>query len=276
MNTNEYIASGVLELYALGALSSLEMKEVEANLLLYPELQEELDQILLGLEAYATVHAKEPSPALKDKIFSKLSFEENNQKQEAPKIKAQISEPEVKIIPLQPRYLTAVRWLSAACIALLFTSGFLLFQNSTYKSTINDLASQLETKDKEYADLKVKFTSSEHLLAEVQKPETHKILLNSKTGKADEMAVIFMNVKTVDVMVYTNQLASLPANEQYQLWALVDGKPMDMGVFDSNDSLQSTKKFPELMQAQAFAITIEQKGGSPTPTLEKMVVFGAI
>jgi anti-sigma-K factor RskA len=276
VNTNEYIASGVLELYALGTLSSEEMKEVEANLLLYPELQEELDQILLGLEAFATAHAKEPSPALKDKIFSKLSFDENIQKQEASEIEVQIPAPEVKIIPLQPNYLAAVRWLAAACIALLFTSGFLLFQNSNYKSTINDLASQLETKDKEYADLKVKLTSSEYLLAEVQKPETHKILLNSKSGKKDELAVIFMNVKTEDVMVYTNQLASLPANEQYQLWAMVDGKPMDMGVFDANNSLQSTKKFPELMQAQAFAITVEQKGGSASPTMDKMVVFGAI
>jgi anti-sigma-K factor RskA len=276
LNTNEYIASGVLELYALGALSSEEMKEVEAKLLLHPELQEELDQILLGLEAYATAHAKEPSPALKDKIFSKLSFEENNQKQEVPKIEVQIPTPEVKIIPLQPNYLTAVRWLAAACIALLFTNGFLLFQNSTYKSTINDLASQLETKDKEYADLKAQFTNSENLLAEVQKPETHKIILSSKRGKADEMAVVFMNVKTEEVMIYTNQLASLPENKQYQLWALVNGKPMDMGVFDSNDSLQNAKRFPELMQAQAFAITIEQKGGSTVPNMEQMVVLGAI
>ena len=276
MNTADYISSGILELYALGALTAEESKEVESNLLLYPELQEELDQIYLGLELYAASYAKEPSPELKEKIFSKLTFKENGEEKEI--VRPEITEKasEAKVIELQPNYLIAVRWLAAACVALLFTSGYLFFKNSTYQSTIDELASRLETRDKEYADLNLQLTTSSNMLAEVQKPETHKILLNSKRGKADEIAVVFMNVKTEEVMLYTKQLASLPSNQQYQLWALVDGKPIDMGVFDANDSLQKVKKFPELMQAQAFAITIEQEGGSISPTMEQMVVLGAI
>ena len=276
MNTANYISSGIIELYALGALTANESKEVENNLDLYPELQEELDQIYLGLELYAAAHAKEPSPELKEKIFSKLTFQENGEEKEI--VRPEITEKasDSKVIELQPNYLTAVRWLAAACVTLLFISGYLFLKNSTYQATIDELASRLEMRDKEYADLNVQLTTSSNMLAEVQKPETRKILLNSKRGIADEMAVVFMNVKTEEVMLYTKQLASLPSNQQYQLWALVNGKPINMGVFDANDSLQNAKKFPELMQAQAFAITIEQKGGSASPTMEQMVVLGAI
>jgi len=276
VNTANYISSGILELYALGALTADESKEVESNLLLYPELQEELDQIYLGLELYAASHAKEPSSELKGKIFSKLTFQENGGEKEI--VKSEITEKatETKVMELRPNYLIAVRWLAAACVALLFISGYLFYENSTHQSTIDKLDDLTERVNKGYADFERQLTASENMVEELLKPELHKILLNSKRGKADEIVVVFMNVKTEEVMLYTKQLASLPSNKQYQLWALVNGKPINMGVFDGLNSLQNVKKFPELMQAQAFAITIEQEGGSILPTMEQIVVLGAI
>jgi anti-sigma-K factor RskA len=64
-------------------------------------------------------------------------------------------------------------------------------------------------------------------------------------------------------------MPQLANNKQYQLWALIDGKPKDLGVFDARQDnvmiqMNDTKK------AQAFAITIEKKGGVPTPTLDSL------
>jgi anti-sigma-K factor RskA len=68
-------------------------------------------------------------------------------------------------------------------------------------------------------------------------------------------------------------MPKLPSDQQYQLWALLDGKPQSLGVFDS---LQNNVilKMDNVKKAQAFAITIEKQGGNPSPTLEKMQSSG--
>ena len=73
-------------------------------------------------------------------------------------------------------------------------------------------------------------------------------------------------------------LASLPApseEQQYQLWAIVDGQPVDAGVFDieKGNILQQLKT---ISNAQAFAVTLEKKGGSPTPTLAALFLIGNV
>ena len=66
------------------------------------------------------------------------------------------------------------------------------------------------------------------------------------------------------------------AEHQYQLWALVDGVPVDLGVFDAEGNGIGFKDMKSIGKAQAFAVTLEPKGGSKNPTLDQMVVMGAI
>jgi anti-sigma-K factor RskA len=71
----------------------------------------------------------------------------------------------------------------------------------------------------------------------------------------------------------------MPKNDeahQYQLWALVDGKPVDLGVFDSTDKTIGLKDMKSIGNAQTFAVTLEPRGGSVSPTLEKLMVIGNI
>ena len=79
--------------------------------------------------------------------------------------------------------------------------------------------------------------------------------------------VVMWNKTTGNVYVNNIQLPTTPTNKQYQLWALKDGKPIDLGVFDVNSNLQNMKI---IYGAQAFAVTLENKGGSPTPHLEEL------
>ena len=71
----------------------------------------------------------------------------------------------------------------------------------------------------------------------------------------------------------------MPANDaehQYQLWALVDGKPVDLGVFDMNADDDGMVRMKAIENAQAFAVTLERRGGSSVPTMEQMMVLGTI
>jgi anti-sigma-K factor RskA len=270
LNTKEYIESGILEIYAMDALSPEETKEVERNLALYPELNKELELIREGLALFATTYAQEPKAHLKSKVLDALPFAEAEIKPIAKETSLKPAE-EAKVIKLKS---SINIWLAAASVALLISTTWLVFRNGQYSERIAELETRIADSEQQFADLNARFTANTKYLADVTSPDTKKILLSSKTQDAGANAVVFLNTKDASVLISIDQLAEIPETNQYQLWALVDGKPIDMGVLDSN-GVQKAKNIPELLNAQAFAITIEKKGGSPTPTLEKMVAAGA-
>ncbi len=73
MNIPEYISSGVLEDYCLGALSDTQMAEVEAVCAKHPEVKEELVSIQKALEGYVTEQPVWRKAALKSPIWETLS-----------------------------------------------------------------------------------------------------------------------------------------------------------------------------------------------------------
>jgi anti-sigma-K factor RskA len=50
---------------------------------------------------------------------------------------------------------------------------------------------------------------------------------------------------------------------------------VDAGVFDMKDGSGMTK-MKNIPKAEAFAVTLERKGGSTTPSLDKLYVMGKV
>jgi anti-sigma-K factor RskA len=71
-------------------------------------------------------------------------------------------------------------------------------------------------------------------------------------------------------------LPPLAESKQYQLWAIVDGKPVDLGMLPNEKQESLLLRMKDVSEPQAFAITIEPKGGSARPTLDQMIVLGKI
>ena len=76
--------------------------------------------------------------------------------------------------------------------------------------------------------------------------------------------------------INVNSLPVPSADKQYQLWAIVDGKPVDAGVFTMTSDSASIQKMKSISGAQAFAVTLEKKGGNPTPTMTAMYLMGNV
>ena len=72
MNINDYISSGILELYVTGELSPAERAEVEAMAVKHPEIRTELEAIEIAMEKYAMMHAVEPPKNTLDAILNAL------------------------------------------------------------------------------------------------------------------------------------------------------------------------------------------------------------
>ena len=77
------------------------------------------------------------------------------------------------------------------------------------------------------------------------------------------------------VFLEMKNLPAAPSGKQYQLWAIVDGKPVDMGMYSAKAD-STVQEMKSVDNAQAFAITLEKEGGNPTPTMEEMYVMGTI
>ena len=101
-----------------------------------------------------------------------------------------------------------------------------------------------------------------------------KIELTSVPGKPSALAQVIWDTNTKIVYVADVSLPNVPSDKQYQLWAIVDGKPVDAGMLTDTKNLAQKMKVFE--KAEMFAITLEQKGGSPVPTMEAMYVAGKV
>ena len=76
--------------------------------------------------------------------------------------------------------------------------------------------------------------------------------------------------------IIANSLPTPAQGKQYQLWAIQDGKPVDLGMLPSVATNDTLLKMKTIENPQAFAITLEQEGGVPSPTMSEMYVMGGI
>jgi anti-sigma-K factor RskA len=104
------------------------------------------------------------------------------------------------------------------------------------------------------------------------------VALKGTTIAPQAYATIFWDTTAKkDVYLIINNLPQPASDKQYQLWALLDGKPIDLGVFDMEiRKKRLLVKMQNVQKAQAFAITLEPRGGSQNPTLDSMYVMGSL
>lgn len=254
MNLKEYIESGKLETYVLGGLNEAESREVERFAREYPEIAHELSKIQLGFEKYVQNIAITPPAAVKAKLMEAIDSESN-------------------IVLFTP----FLKFTMAASFALVLTLAATTFY---YQNKWQSSEQQLSSSNEEKKALQEQALAQRQTLDEYQSfaalvadTSVAKIILNGTAVSPTSNAIVFWNSRTKEVFLDPNGLPGIPADKQYQLWAIVNGNPVDMGVFETGNPVPVIK-MKTAGNVQAFAITLETKGGNPTPTLEAMYVLG--
>jgi anti-sigma-K factor RskA len=268
-----YIESGILELYVLGQLSAPEANEVETMAIKYAVVKAEITAIELAMEAYALDNAIAPSDELSDKIFNKIN---NNSITE---------QTEAKIFPLHQGAndlkIRTLRYALVACVALLIISLASLLSLYNQLNTAHDQIASLNTdKDKFVRTVnKLEFDKAgmENIIAMTETDEWATVKLAGVQNSPNSKMLVYWNKKNKNILI-NHSAMNLPkadTGHEYQLWALVDGKPVSLGVFGTN-AKDAVQQMETIEKAQAFAVTIEPTGGSVNPTMEKMVVMGSV
>ncbi|MCX2740908.1 cupin domain-containing protein [Pontibacter anaerobius] len=80
----EFIESGVLELYVMGAASPEEVLAVEQMAAAHPEVKQEVEQIRLSIEHYAQAHALKPRATVKTLLMATIDYLERMKEGELP------------------------------------------------------------------------------------------------------------------------------------------------------------------------------------------------
>jgi anti-sigma-K factor RskA len=263
MDSKAYIESGILETYALGMCSEAEAREVEAMCAKHPELKQELTQIEESLFNYALAHSKSPKAETRAKVLNeinKLQQAENNPKQ---------------------IHLFYNNRLAIAATLIVFSLSLLgnIFFYAKWKSANQDVIALLSEKQQLAESLntnKVKYETMKQDMAILTNPDVVKIAMKGVAKSPESLAMIYWNKKSKEVFIELTALPTPQDGKQYQLWAIVDGKPVDAGMISLSGEDTALHRMKDFESAQAFAITLEQEGGSPTPTLTEMYVMGAV
>lgn len=279
MRIEEYIASGILENYLLGVVSPQEKQEVECMSHIYPEIKQELNALEFAIEKYLLAQEIPVSDDLWSTIEAKLEDRNVDQSSSNDEKEAKI----VEIVSInRPSRMTTL--FMVASIAAILIIGFFFVQTSnTLNSKLNNKESQLASIQNEMQGLKEenngvldKLNYEKELVAFLSDPDMKSIMMKGMSPKdANANSQVCWNSKSKKVMLCIGELPANPEDKQYQLWAMVDGKPIDLGVFDVNGT-HPMIPMTSIENPQAFAVTLEKKGGSPTPTLSELYVLGAM
>ena len=275
MNLKDVISSGLLESYVLGTSTAEETALVAELCTKYPELLGEIEAIEAGLLGFSEQLAPPLNPSLKNKITGELTF--NDAENTASENTASENKV-VKTIPINSSSLSFYKFGMAASLLLFVSSFFYTVMLHRRVSQLNgELAEVTASKSYMAQEMQVQqasITTTREQLQIASDPKVKKVALNGMNSLSSMAAAILWNTETREVY-FNAQAMPAPGDKQYQLWAIVNGKPVDAGMIelDSSGVFQKMKTIPE---AQAFAVTIEKKGGSTSPSLETMCLLGNV
>ncbi len=260
MNTKDYIESGILDAYALGALPPEEAAAVEQAVSRYPELAAELAAIQATVSQMAGSAAVPPPPHMQQQIWNAI------QAADAPHVTT-------RQIPLPPPATReGLTWGRAAVWAALIGSTVLnvLLINNSNRMKGEQTAMRTEVGELKQAQQQLAAEMDDYRKAQKMMADTatQTVVMHTVVQGHPMAATVYWSKQNGAAWVAMNALPVPPKGKQYQLWVIQNGKPVSMGVLPGYMASTPGVKLVDMqvMNAEAFAISLEKEGGNATPT----------
>lgn len=258
-NIQEYLESGILELYIYGSLTEAEHEEVTRVLREYPEVRQEVEQIEEALMSLSGEVAPYDPQVLLNSLKNKISHKPKR------KIKTY-------------RNFTAIAGWAASVILLI---GLFMMYNSNRElnerlSTLEIEQAQLET---QIVEARENADKAEQLLEVLRSRNIEKVPLQGQDFAPNAYASAYWNKAQGVTYIDAQNLPAPPQGMVYQVWSLkLDPlTPVSIGLLeDFEENTNGIFIVENNNESEAFGITLEPAGGSNTPTLEKLMVLGTV
>lgn len=258
MNTKDYIASGILELYIAGSLSEKENEEVHAEILKNPELLAEVQSIEKAI-VQLTAAAKKDAKYSFDNIKNQLKVNQ-------PKV--------ISIAKPKTNWLQYSGWAASLLIGSILV--FTLSQNNQLK---NQVASEKQQLEAQIDSASTNLAAAEKLIDIFRDKDIISIPLAGQNVSPNSYAKVYWDKKTNSIYLDAKGLPEPPKGKVYQVWSLKLSPltPTSLGTLDTFTA-DANKIFTitNANQSEAFGITLEPAGGSISPNLEQLYALGAV
>jgi anti-sigma-K factor RskA len=276
LNIEEYISSGIIENYVLGLTSPEENLEVEEMSARHPEVARAIEAYRHTMDAYSSLHAVKPPEQLKARIIDAIRTENSNPPQESATLMSNNTKENAAVILLRKWK----RWAIAATILLIVSLVFNGIYIGKYQKSRDSYTTLLQSQQRLAAQnntMEARLVKVEKNMQVLMNPAMKSVVMEGVNNHPGMLATIYWDAESRQTYLGTTNLPVPPKGMAYQLWAIVDGKPVDMGMYNPADQkglLSMKDVIPG--KIQAFAITLEKQGGSPAPTMDQMYVMGKI
>ena len=275
MNIQEYIESGILELYVYGLLSSDENDEVNKIAQQYEEIANEISAI----EKALVLISESVAPNLSGKNYVAIKNNLLGNDSNVPSVISNISKKtENTKIKSTKKGVIYLGWIAAILIAF---GGFYY-----YDLLEKDALKKQKEFEKEKKELNFKVielnslnAEAENLISIFRDTSNFVVPLQGQDVAPKAFAKIFWNKETKTIYIDALGLPNPPEGMVYQVWSfkLDPLIPTSLGILDTykkNDrKFFKVKPSPE---SEAFGISLEPSGGSETPTLEQLFTLGKV
>jgi anti-sigma-K factor RskA len=290
MNKQEFL--DLCDAYALGALDGddlIRFREVLQNAAaMDAEMRDVLTSALHAAEQLSlTAPEAAPSPAVKQRLMARVRTSEAS----LPRTEARVASFDPPREPWIGRLFGA--WLTPrpayafAFSLLVALVGLIAYVNSLSGNLKHQEGALALARDR-ILELQDSLSQKEALLEVIRSREMQLVVLSGTDSNPTGFGKILWDPERKTAVLQVS-LPPQPDGTDYQLWVIRDQKPVDAGVFQvsarggdvrtagSNGGLYKIDRLVETdkRHINAFAVTVEPKGGVPQPT-GKMMLLGGI
>lgn len=262
METNEYIESGVLELYVFGLLSESENIEIAQK----AKDNVEINNEIIAIEKAIVNFSKSFSPYLSVDNFEKI------------KSKLEINTGKVIQLETKPKKTNYLGWVAAA--VFLLGLGYQYKQQTVFESKLDTLQNENSQLNSVVESTRNSNDKTKALLNVIRDNRNTVIQLAGQAAAPNASAKVYWNQETQVVHVDASGLPKPPEGMVYQVWSLKLKPaltPTSIGLMaDFSGENNLIFAVENTTGAEAFGITLEPKGGSKTPTMEQLYALGAV
>lgn len=273
-NIQEYIDSGILELYVYGKLNEAEIAEVQKMAQQYDKVNEEIyaiEQALILLSgSVAPSLSVKNYESIKNHLIGPVSFQISNEDETSNTVK--------EIKKNRSKALIYIGWITAIIVTLLSFYFYDQFQKewNLKEKSFESEKSNLKNKLIELNSLN---DEAEHLITVFRDTSNLVVPLHGQDVAPKSFAKIYWNKQTKTIYIDALGLPNPPLGMVYQVWSfkLNPLTPTSLGILDTykRDGRKFFKVNPS-DNSEAFGISLEPEGGSETPTLEQLFTLGKV
>lgn len=263
MTDGQHIPQEDLALYAMHSLTPAEDAVLQAHLHTCADCRRELAEVHGDLGAIALSVDQQPLPAgARERFMARVQAEAPAA---APSQPAAMPSAGPVLVPTPPRRSLVPVLLPWAAAIALFIFGGIMHHRS------RDLQQLLDHDKSEIATLSAQAARSQQVMDTLTSPSAQHATLTEKPAAVPTGHTTYVPERGALIFI-ANHLKPVPDNKTYELWIIpANGSaPIPAGTFRPDVNGTASVVLPPLPQgipAKAFGVTIENEGGSQSPTL---------